>query len=67
MNEKRIRVTVDKDGKNYRIETVSGFGDECVSAVNELQVVIGGTVQESGPAAGFYDAEEEFVNIKNSI
>lgn len=67
MNEKRLKITVSKDGKDYKIETVSGFGEECVSEVNKLQVAIGGMVQESGPAAGYYDPSEEFVNIKNSI
>ena len=67
MNEKRLRVTIAKDGSSYKIETVSGFGNECVTEVNKLQVAIGGMVQESGPAAGYYDSEEEFVNIKNSI
>ena len=63
MNQKRIRVTVDKKG-NFTLEAKDGFaGESCVQETQELEVAIGGTAVDEGKTDDYWRGDDDPIRI----
>lgn len=57
MNQKRVKITIDKKG-DYTIEALEGFsGTSCVEQTKTLEVAIGGSVVSEGKTGAYYDPD----------
>lgn len=59
MNDKRVKIVIDKQG-NYAIEALEGFsGSSCVDQTKTLEVAIGGIAVSEGKTNAYYDPDSE--------
>ncbi len=59
MNQKKIRITIDKKG-NYGVQALEGFsGASCVEQTRCIELAIGGTEVSEGKTDAYYNPEDE--------
>ena len=55
LQQRRIKIVVDPKG-NYTMEAMDGFiGSQCSEKLQELELVLGGTLTEEKKKAEYYD------------